>query len=292
MAAFHINGPITTFLRDLALNPMLLSRDDPDEVPRLCKIAGQNPEPVLRNTLVQHIRRAHRLGRDTLIASLCRPQDLRFCPACLAEDDAPAAAAGQDGAIHRRERLIWRLKRVRCCAVHALPLICRDRPDGADGRGVFAESVPETTAMLEHMVRSTAPCPGSPLQDYIADRVAGRSGPAWLDDPPLEQVIRITERLGAFPEFGPHTLFEDLTVREQDTASACGWRYVSKGADGIFHAFRILQAGSDPMQSVGRKGLRDKWDGFELQWNEIRHPGGNRPLRRLFEEYIGSAAEP
>lgn len=103
-----------------------------------------------------------------------------------------------------------------------------------------------------------------PLQDYIADRVAGRSGPAWLDDPPLEQVIRITERLGAFPEFGPHTLFEDLTVREQDTASACGWRYVSKGADGIFHAFRILQAGSDPMQSVGRKGLRDKWDGFEL----------------------------
>lgn len=176
MAAFHINGPITTFLRDLALNPMLLSRGDPDEVTRLCKIAGQNPEPVLRNTLVQHIRRAHRLGRDTLIASLCRPQDLRFCPACLAEDDAPAAAAGQDGAIHRRERLIWRLKRVRCCAVHALPLICRDRPDGADGRGVFAESVPETTAMLEHMVRSTAPCPGSP-PSRLYRRQGGR--PLW-----------------------------------------------------------------------------------------------------------------
>ncbi len=246
MAAFHIRGPIGTFLRDLGLDPFGLSIGDPDEVVRLCATAGQDPGPVLRNTLMRHTSRSWRLGEEILIDSLRPQQDLRFCPACLAEDDAVAKVAGQNIAIHRRERLIWRLKPIRSCLKHRLPLIRRDRPDHMVGKGVFADSVPENTAMLEEIARNAEPCPGSPLQTYIADRIAGRHGPVWLDSLPLEQSIRVTELLGTALEFGPHAAFDDLSAQNQDAASTCGWAYTSEGEAGIRRAFRILQAGCDP----------------------------------------------
>ncbi len=215
MAAFHIRGPIGTFLRDLGLDPFVLSIGDPDEVARLCATAGQDPGPVLRNTLMRNTCRSWRLGEEILIDSLRPQQDLHFCPACLAEDDAAAKAAGQDIAIHRRERLIWRLKPIRSCPTHRLPLIHRDRPDHMVGKGVFAGSVPETAAMLRDLAGCAKSCPASPLQTYIADRLVGIHGPAWLDSLPLEQSIRVTDLLGTAMEFGPYAAFDDLSVQDQ-----------------------------------------------------------------------------
>ncbi|SFY44663.1 TniQ protein [Paracoccus pantotrophus] len=287
MAAFHIRGPIGTFLRDLGLDPYLLTIGDPDEVARLCATAGQDPGPVLRNTLMRHTSRSWRLGEEVLIDSMCPQQDLRFCPACLAEDDAVAKVAGQDFAIHRRERLIWRLKPIRSCPTHRLPLIRRDRPDQVVGKGVFAGSVPETAAMLAEIARNSEPCPGSPLQTYIADRLAGRRGPAWPGSLRLERAIRITELLGTALEFGPHVAFDDLSAQDQDAASACGWRCIVDGEAGIRHALQILQAGFDPKRSPCRI---KKWGAFGPLLDEFRHPAPDNPLRRIFEKHIESTA--
>lgn len=283
MAAFHIRGSITTFLRDLGLDPFVFSIGNPDEMIRLCDLAGQDPAPVLRNSLVRHNHRSYRLGGEPLFDSLCPTRDLRFCPACLAEDDAAASAAEQDTAIHRRERLIWRLKPIRFCPVHALPLIRRERLGGNEGKGVFAEDIPETIAMLEELAGKSKPAFASPLQAYVAGRIEGRRGPAWLDDQPLEQVIRMTELLGSVLAFGPDVHFDDLSVGEQNVASACGWDCRSKGTDGIHRAFEILQASFDRKRSEGRRG---KWNAFGPLLDEIRHPGENSPLLRVFEEHI------
>ncbi|CAM3149266.1 TniQ protein [Paracoccus aminovorans] len=288
MAAFHIRGPIGIFLRDLGLDPFALSIGDPDEVVRLCEIAGQDPGPVLRNTVVQNTCRSWRLGEEALIDSLCSQQDLRFCPACLAEDDAAAMAAGHDISIHRRERLIWRLKPIRSCLKHRLPLIRRDRPDHMVGKGVFAGSVPKAAAMLQDLAGRAAPSPESPLQTYIANRLAGRHGPAWPDSLPLEQVIRITEFLGSALEFGPYVAFGDLSVRDQDTASACGWAYIVNGEAGIRRALQILQAGFDPKRSPCRI---KKWGAFGPLLDELRHPLPSNSLRRIFGEHLASIAE-
>ncbi len=285
MAAFHIRGPIGIFLCDLGLGSYLLSIGDPDEVIRLCAIAGQDPAPVLRNTAMRNTSRSWRLGEEFLTDSLCPQQDLRFCPACLAEDDAAAMAAGQDIAIHRRERLIWRLKLIRSCLKHRLPLIRRDRPDHMFGKGVFAGSVPENTARLQDLAGCAAPCLESPLQTYIADRLAGRHGPAWPDSLPMEQVIRITKVLGAALEFGPHVAFDDLSAPDQDTASACGWTCIVNGEAGIRRALQILQAGFDAKRSPCRI---KKWGAFGPLLDELRHPLPSNPLRRIFEEHFAS----
>lgn len=285
MAAFHIRGPIGIFLRDLGLDPFALTIGDPDEVARLCEIAGQDPGPVLRNSVAQNTSRSWRLGEETLTHSLRPQQDLRFCSACVAEDDADAMAAGQDAAIHRRERLIWRLKPIRSCLKHGLPLIRRDRPDHMVGKGIFAGSVPENTARLQDLAGCAAPCLGSPLQTYITDRLAGRHGPTWPDSLPLEQVIRITELLGSALEFGPYVAFDDLSAPEQDTASGRGWTCIVSGEAGIRHALQVLQARVDPERSPCR--IR-KWEAFGPLLDELRHPLPSNPLRRIFEEHFAS----
>lgn len=287
MAAFHIRGPIDTFLRDLGLDPLAFSLGEPDEVIRLCDLAGQDQQTVLRNTLVHVVRRAYRLGSEHLIDTLCRAEDLRFCPACLAEDDAAAVSAKQDSAIHRRERLAWRLKAVRCCPAHGRPLIRRMRPDGTEGMGAFAGGVPETTAMLEDIARSSERRSASPLQTYVAGKIKGHPGPAWLDNQPLEQAIRSSEVLGAVFAFGPHAAFDNLSDSEGDVASTCGWRFTSRGEAGVRRAFRIMQARADQKDPVIARRIRNT---FGTLLDEVQRISGNCPIRLLLHEHITNTA--
>lgn len=286
LAAFHIRGPVETFLRDLGLDPFAFSMGERDEVARLCAIAGQDPQPVLRNTLTHHIRQVHKLGAEFLADSLCRPDTLRFCPACLAGDDAEAARLGQHISIHRRERLIWRLKPFRGCAVHGITLLSRARPDGGEARGVFDDSVPETDARLEMLVRRAGHLAASPLQGYAIGRIAGHGGPAWLDGQPLELAIRSTELLGATLCFGPHTFLDDLSDRERVSAATAGWDHTSQGESGIRHAFHILrdQAGPAPMTP------RRIADTFGILLSDSHNYADSAPLARLLRDHIADLA--
>ena len=194
-------------------------------------------------------------------------------------------AASQDIAIHRSERLIWRLKPIRSCLKHRLPLIRRDRPDHMFGKGVFADSVPENTARLQDLAGCAAPCLESPLQTYIADRIAGCHGPAWLDSLPLEPVIRFTAQLGTALEFGPYVAFDDLSAPEQDTASGRGWSYIVDGEAGIRHALQVLQAGFDTNDPTC---IIKQWRAFAPLLDVLWHPPLCRPLRRIFDEHFAS----
>ena len=103
--------------------------------------------------------------------------------------------------------------------------------------------------MLQDLAGCVAAGLGFPLQTYIANRLAGRHGPAWQDSPPLEQVIRITVLLGIALEFGPHAAFDDLSAQDQDAASTCGWSDIVDGEAGIRHALQVFQAVFDPKHS-------------------------------------------
>jgi hypothetical protein len=280
MAAFHINGPVVLFLRDLGLDSVAFTSGDPCEVAHLCDLAGQDPQPVLRNTVVDEGFRVRRLGDERLQDSLCRAADLRFCPLCLAEDDATAALARQDPAAYRRERLIWRLKPVRRCPVHGLPLVRRNRPETLAGPGVFAETVPETASGLAKMGRGREARLESPLQPYVIGRVEGQTGPAWLDSQTLDQAVRATEMLGAVLAFGPHTYFEDLSVEDQDAASAEGYKFASRGEPGIRHALRILQVRSDQDDPAITRRIENA---FGTLLPLVQEGGDNSPICRLLQ---------
>lgn len=283
LAAFHISGAVTLFLRDLGLDIAAFSSGDLGEVAYLCDLARQDPQPVLRNTVVDEGFRVRRLGGQPLQDSLCRAADLRFCPTCLAEDDKTAAFARQDPAAYRRERLIWRLKPVRRCPVHGLPLVRRNRPETLAGPGVFAETVTETASGLVKMGRGREARPASPLQAYVIGRVEGQTGPAWLDSQTLDQAVRAMEMLGAVLAFGPHTYFEDLSVEDQDAASAEGYEFASRGDSGIRHAFQILQVRSDQDDPAITRRIQNA---FGTLLPLVQEGGDNSPLCRLLQGEI------
>lgn len=287
MAAFHARSSIGTFLRDLNLDPHLMASGDRDEIGLLCQIAGQDPHPVLGNTLTRMKGGVHALDREMLRTILCPPAETRFCPACLAQDDAAAVAAKQDPAIHRRERLIWRFRPVRTCPHHGLNLECRTRPDGGDAKGVFGESVPETGDVLRSIAHQGGRCFMSGLQAYVVGRILGDITHDWLDTVPLEQVVRLTELLGAVLSHGPDTFLEDLSDTELDAAAATGWDHVSDGAQGIISALQILNAERDVGAARKNFAFRDRCGNLI---DEVESYPTTSPIRKMFERHLVHSA--
>lgn len=153
------------------------------------------------------------------------------------------------------------------------------------GKGVFAGSVPETTAILRDLADCDGPCLGSTLQTYIADRLTGRHGPAWPGSLRLEQMIRITGQLGAALEFGPYIAFDDLSAQDQEAASACSWSYIANGEAGIRQALQVLQVRIDPRHSSCQI---KKWWAFEPLLDEPPYPLPSNPLRRILDKHFAS----
>ncbi|AUM73907.1 TniQ family protein [Paracoccus jeotgali] len=288
LAAFHIRGPVATFLRDLGLEPSTFFVGDHDEVARLCGIAGQDPEPVLQSTLSRQKGNVHRLGEELLNKSLCPVENVRFCPTCLSEDDAEADRMGQHNSVHRHERLVWRLTPVSCCATHGKPLLCLPRPHGKRERGVFGDSVPEAGRVSREAECQTKSHMTSPLQEYIAGRIAGQTGPNWLDRQPLEQAILSTQLLGAALGFGPHTFLRDLTHQERAAAETIGWDYVAQGENGLRDALQILQDQAGPKRTK-RAHLIET---FGILMNGTHPLAASAPLARLLQEHITDLAAP
>lgn len=283
MAAFHIRGPLTIFLKDLGLDPNVFATGYPDEVAYLCKLAGQNARPVLWNTVVCEPFGMRRLGRELIKMTLCPAEELRFCPTCLAEDDAAAALAGQDPAVHRRERLSWLLKPVRCCPVHFQPLVRRNRPQLLEGPGAFAEAVPEKTSELVEIGRGQEFRLPSLLQTYVCGRIEGSRGPSWLDEQTIDQAVRATEALGTVLEFGPHIHFEDLSDKDRDKASSAGYWYASKGVSEIRRALAIVRAQADLAHVTNSRRIHNT---FGTLLDEVKEGGENTPLRQLLQDEI------
>lgn len=286
MAAFHIRGPIDTFLRDLGLDPLAFSLGEPDEVIRLCDLAGQDQQTVLRNTLVHVVRRAYRLGSEHLIDTLCRAEDLRFCPACLAEDDAAAVSAKQfrnpsEGATGVA---------LESCTLLPGPWPSPD-PQNAPGwhgrnGGVRRRSAGNHSNAGRHCSQQRTPFRVA-ASDLCCRQIKGHPGPAWLDNQPLEQAIRSSEVLGAVFAFGPHAAFDNLSDSEGDVASTCGWRFTSRGEAGVRRAFRIMQARADQKDPVIARRIRNT---FGTLLDEVQRISGNCPIRLLLHEHITNTA--
>ncbi|WP_232831313.1 TniQ family protein [Pseudogemmobacter bohemicus] len=183
---------------------------------------------------------------------------MRYCPACLREDAEAAALTGQRAAFHLRERLAWRFRAVRLCPNYGIPLERIDRPDEDELVGALPEQL---------IAAGDGPGAGAQpngIEAYIAGRLTRATGPQWLDDQPLGQAIRSAELLGTALAFEPHDAFEDLTGTERETATQCGWGFVSQADQELRQALRILEA-----RAAAPRGP-DKWPERRVFGNLLR----------------------
>ncbi|QFT61914.1 hypothetical protein FIU91_03140 [Roseivivax sp. THAF30] len=227
-AAFHTGGRVNNFLNDLGVPIMDLARGNESATSRLCEIAGQDPAPVLWNTISSVGKRLQKLRGEEFATEFTTGAVTRVCPSCLAEDMAEHSYPNEA----LRHRLIWRLAPVRTCGTHGVAL--RDLRKGTWDDGAH-ELQSMRGAIEDEMKRHMDPRPRavSPLQDYVIKRLEGHDGPAWLDGQRIDQAVRATEMLGALMAFGAEQTASSMSETMWDDAGRAGWPLVVKGEEAV-----------------------------------------------------------
>ncbi|MEP2984617.1 MAG: TniQ family protein [Sulfitobacter sp.] len=247
LAAFHTGGRTGPFLRDIGVSLPGLARGQAQDIQRLAERTGIDAEALEANAARGLDRRHFDLRGEHVSAEMFSSPFTVFCPACLRGDDL---ASGGKQAM-RRHRWIWQLGVVRTCPDHGLPLMRRKAAFSGDRYHELAIMVPETGDRLEALIAPLTARSVSPLQNYVLDRLAGKTVASWLDGEGLDQAVRASEMLGILVAFGPTPNLNKLTDDDWDRAGAVGYIYSSQGEAGIRQALFEVQAranygGSNP----------------------------------------------
>ena len=227
-AAFHTGGCVWSFLSDLGVPAWDLTRGVPVAVERLCIVAGQDSEIVLSNAIIVLAKRQYSLRGNAFSAEFTTGAVTRYCPLCLQED----AKDGENSAVHRRHRTLWRLAPYRTCPKHKLPL-------SSSSAGLWNDKLHELQKMASQ-ISEQAVLAGdrnrrepSPLQNYVAARLEGVPGPEWLDRQGIEQACRAAEMFGVLLKFGANQMAADMTDDMRDAAERAAWPVLQQGPNAV-----------------------------------------------------------
>ncbi|WP_299652566.1 TniQ family protein [uncultured Jannaschia sp.] len=227
MAELHTHGRINSFLTEIGISVGDLAVGVRSAVMALCKITGQDPAPVLRNT-VTHTDARTRTFRDQSFEADLTASHPKFCAQCLVEDEV-----GVDHPhIGRRHRLLWTFAPVRSCVRHEVRLYERPSSSGGSAPLDMREVVPETGLALADLANAAEPAVPTGLERYLMGRFDGMLGPVWLDGQPVDLAVKSTEILGARLLFGPEKTLRQMSEDDWRRAGAVGWNAVSEGTDG------------------------------------------------------------
>ncbi|APX12421.1 TniQ family protein [Tateyamaria omphalii] len=227
-AAFHTGGRVVPFLNDLGIPAADLARAKLEAVETLCAKAGEDPAGVVHNSIVAVGHRHFQMRGEEFSAEFTTGPVTRFCPLCIAED--------VDGCEHpseaMRHRVQWRLAPYRTCPKHNLPMSDIRMGKWSDMLHEL-QAMPEALAEQLEVAKTRARREPSPLQTYIERRLAGETGPVFLDDQRVDQVCRASEMLGGLLHYGPSKKATDMTEDMWDAASRTGWSLLEGGPDAI-----------------------------------------------------------
>lgn len=221
------------------------------------------------------------LRGEPFTTEFLRGERTGFCPLCLAEDDARGPAARE-----RRGRLLWLIRSVRTCPRHRVPLVDRPFTGWLDRSHQMALRVPERgDALLRLAVGQERSV--SRLQCYIASRLEGRPGPAWLDGQTIEQAARATEMLGIAMAFDRKVNLGTLPETGWETAAEAGFPVVEAGPEAIRHALSEIQRKALFEEMINGNSGPQKVFGRLYQWlNFNRSAKDERPIREILREHI------
>lgn len=279
-AAFHTGGRMIPFLNDLQISVADLVRGRPEAVIRLCYKAGEDPVPVMHNTISAIGGRRFKLRHLEFAAEFTSGVEMRFCPICLREDQAEK----RDANTLLRHRLAWCLMRVRTCWIHHLELQVY-REGKWDDKVRDLQRLSQISEMHENAAEEVLKQrPVSPLQSYVQRRVDGRLGPAWLDQQDIDQCVRAAEMLGAVALFGADRPASEMTHDMWDEAGRAAWPMVSEGEETI-RAFLVDQIGRKSIKGrtanlVGAFGMLYRW----LSASRLTKDPG--PIRSILRDVI------
>jgi len=278
-AHFHARAHVYAFLDMIEFPRSAAMAPDTGALCRLSGLLGLPLETLTRMTFVPLGNRARSLCGEVVHAEFAKLDKTSFCPACLLADGHQNSPSGGT----RVGRVLWQVEHIRACPVHGIALIRRQNASYAERFQLMSEVAPDD-AELHDLVEAAATFAPSDLQTYVEDRLAGRAGPAWLDEQPLDLAARACEMLGVIISEGAHRNLNTLPDAAWHCAGHVGFEFTLRGEAGIREA---LQSLFDQFVDDGLKGGPQKVFGRLYQWlqfNKNARPKG--PIRDVVRDFI------
>lgn len=279
MAKFHGNMEVYQFLDTIELARGAAMMPKESDFDRLISLTGLSEQALSSMTFRPVASRQRRLAGEVVHAEFANLEQTCFCPACLLEDeDAESASAGI-----RVGRIAWRIDSVRACGRHGIELVRRKNTNHSEFFQLMSAVAPDTSA-LRALVSGAQPCTASRLQDYVLDRLAGKSGPEWLDTQPIDLAVRACEMLGIGLTKGTDVELRNITNREWLEAADAAFEFVARGEKGVREALDIMMSS---FRAAGFNGGPQKAFGFLYRWLQFNKNG--KPygaIREVVREFI------
>lgn len=284
LAALHTGEAVVPFLHDIGIPTGDIWVNRESAIQRLCDLTGQDLEQVRDNMVHVLAWRSYSYRGHAFSAEFLNGPETKFCPACLAEDDAQ----GQRPALDRKGRAIWLFRPVRTCPKHRIALMTRPDVEWHHSFREMAVRVPERGDQLATLVEAQPTRDTSPLQDYVLSRFDGQAGPEWLDGQGVEQAVRATEMVGVVIAFGTKPNLKLFTQEDWETAARAGFSFTARGEQGVRDALDLLFE-----RFIGSGNCKTGWSGPQVvfgrlyQWlNFSKNKKDPGPIRDVVREHI------
>ncbi len=279
VARFHGKVPLPKFLDMIELPRQELLATSSETIERVSRLTGLQTVQLERMTFLLHEKAMRRIGGHVVHTEFLNAEARRFCPACLLEDLAPDSPSRGVPV----GRIGWQIHSIQTCSRHGLVLQSRSIRTYSDRFKNLPEFF-ESEAELHQLVSSAKACKASALQGYVLKRIAGVKGPDWLDDQPLDRAVRTCELLGMLLIDMPRAVPEKLAPQKRNLAADKGYRFASKGVDGVNQAFQVLFD-----RYVAREQPSGAQKVFGHLYNWLQRKQHNRdpgPVRELLREFV------
>ncbi|TXH38856.1 MAG: hypothetical protein E6Q98_01250 [Rhodospirillaceae bacterium] len=264
--------------RDMEVTLRSVAKGKESSLLQITRMTGISFEALKRHSLVRDGELFHLHGQVLTRPALRRARTFA-CPICVKED------VGDEQ--HLREartfcRDIWILDAIRTCLLHGVFLV--EIYPQAEGAMIYDFATAVLMSTPWNIEPTPIPGAPSPFEQYLIDRLDGvRRNLPWLDGFPWYAAARLCEMLGAVSLEGPRVRTEVFSFRQWYDAGVEGYRFASRGAEGIRELLGRLR--EDFMKTRADWGLRSVY-GRLYEWlaYEDKDPAFD-PLREVFRQH-------
>lgn len=279
LAMRNLQPSVRNFCADFRLSFRDVCVGEDRAVAKIAQLSGIDEASLSKAVFKRQADRSYRLLGQHFGVPLLLPNTCQYCPACILEDmelDLSRPALGPYG------RRVWRMRPYRTCHHHGIEL---QRIEC--GRGYGSHSLREIVAPLLSSMATIGQAalrrPATPLEVYIAQRLAGEAGPAWLDELGFTVAVRLVELVGTVELFGPAARHWEHTEEQFRQAGKVGFEIVRHGPDAFRSFLSKLQATVEDRDSRDRGG---KEFGLIYDWLwDNKHPE-TQPVRDLVCDHL------
>ncbi len=279
VARFHCNVGLSQFLNIIELSQQDAMLPEPATLVRISALTGQPPEVLARMAFVRTGTRQRIIADERVGEGFFTVSKRRFCSTCLVED-------GQFGSESHGMpvgRLAWQIEPIRICDLHG-QLLQGDDIQSFANRFLSLPELKSDMAQLDAMALAAEKREPTSLQNYIMNRICGKSGPAWLDGQQMDLASRACEMLGIVIVQGSGVDLKSVTNEQWCEAGDIGYGFASRGKTGIYEGLKTVY---DRHIRSGKSGGPQKAFGRLFQWLQYHRNDKSRgSIREVVREFI------